>query len=89
MGWRLNMSEEGDKRIMELIPKANKETAVIIAGVDPDNYDKIKLKKDGLDYFIELVATVIYMSCTTLIVRNYRKQLFIRFSLARSVKGPP
>ena len=56
MGWRLNMSEEGDKRIMELIPKANKETAVIIAGVDPDNYDKIKLKKDGLDYFSELVA---------------------------------
>ncbi len=50
------MSEEGDKRIMDLIPKANKATAVSLGGVDPDNFDKIKLKEKGLEYFRELVA---------------------------------
>ena len=45
-----------DKHVMGRIPKANKATAVAICGIDPENYDKIKLEEKGIDYFKELVA---------------------------------
>lgn len=57
MRWTMDEERLGrDEHVMERIPKANKATAVHVADVDPENYDKIKLEKEGLEYFKEMIA---------------------------------
>ncbi len=45
-----------DKHVLERAPKVNKATAVEQLGVNPDEFDRLKLEKEGLEYFKELVA---------------------------------